>query len=286
MTRLTPDMIHDVPYAMSDRDHKLRTSLSTDLKGLAYEAVGLEADEHVMEGLTIACVPVTAGQSTISGFSDSVCAIAEHLGSRSYVTKRTDVSGFLDAIAAGADIVFMADDEEFVAFNVKAGKAVDNIRSTALGYFTALRLAAGPLDGKDILLIGAGRVGSKAGDLLAAARARVTVVDLDPSRTDSLLRTHRSFSSEEDLEEAVRKASLIYNASQARIPGDWIREGAVVVSPGMPFSFDDEGVRRMSTLVHDPLPIGVAVMAVWSASLSRPGAIVPHRATVALEVIS
>ena len=286
MTRLTPEMIHDVPYAMSDRDRELERSLGRDLKGLAYEAVGLDANEHVMEGLTIACVPVTAGQSTISGFSDSVCAVAEHLGSHSYVTKRTDVSGFLDAVAARADMVFMADDEEFLAFNVKAGKAVNNVWSTALGYFTALRLAAGPLDGKDVLLIGAGRVGSKAADLLATARARVTVVDADASRTEALLKAHTSFSSEEELESAVRKALLIYNASPACIPGDWIQEGAVVVSPGMPFSFDEEGVRKMNTLVHDPLQIGVAVMAVWSASLSLPRAIVPHRATTAMEAIS
>jgi pyrrolysine biosynthesis protein PylD len=286
MTRLTPEMIHDVPYAMSDRDHALWGSLGRDLRGLAYEAVGLDANEHVMESLTIACVPVTAGQSTISGFSESVCAVAEHLGSRSYVTKRTDVAGFLDAIEAGADIVFMADDEEFVAFNVKAGRAVNNIRSTALGYFTALRLAAGPLDGKDVLLIGAGRVGSKAGDLLAASRARVTVVDADPSRTEAMLKSHRSFVSEDVLETAVRKASLIFNASPARIPGEWIKEGAIVVSPGMPFSFDEEGMRRMSVLVHDPLQIGVAVMAVWSASLSLQPAMAPHQAATVMEVIS
>lgn len=286
MTRLTPAMIHDVPYAMRERDHKLGRSLGRDLKGLAYEAVGLDVNEHVMEDLTIACVPVTAGQSTISGFSDSVCAVAEHLGSRSFVTKRTDVSGFLDAISARADIVFMADDEEFVAFNVKAGQAVNNIRSTALGYFTALRLAAGPLDEKDVLLIGAGRVGSKAADLLAAARARVTVVDADLSRVEALLKTHHSFISEGVLETAVRKASLIYNASPARIPGEWIRDGAVVVSPGMPFSFDEEGMRRMRMLVHDPLQIGVAVMAVWSASLSLSRTVIPHHVTTAMEVIS
>ena len=47
MTRLTPEMIHDVPYAMSDRDRELERSLGRDLKGLAYEAVGLDANAEV-----------------------------------------------------------------------------------------------------------------------------------------------------------------------------------------------------------------------------------------------
>ncbi len=286
MTRLTSDMIHDVPHAMNDRDAQLCEALGKDLKGLAYEAVGLGPHDLIMEHLSVASVPVTAGQSIISGFSESVCAVAEHLGARSFITRRSDVSGFFDAVSAGADIVFMADDQEFVAFNVKAGKAIDNVRATALGYFTALRMAAGPLDGREVLLIGAGRVGSRAAELLDAAGAKVVVIDVDDKRAEVLLRKHRSFTSESVLEDAVRKASLIYNASPARIPGEWVREGAVVVSPGMPYSFDGEGERRMRILVHDPLQIGVAVMAVWSASLSLQPAMAPHQAATVMEVIS
>lgn len=286
MTRLTSDMIGGVPYSLADRDVKLTKGVGKDLKGLAFEAVGLDPHNLVMEDLLIASVPVTAGQSIISGFSESVSAVAEHLGARSFVTGRTDVSGFYDAISAGADIVFMADDQEFVAFNVRAGKAVDNVRSTALGYFTALRLAVGSLDGREVLLIGAGRVGSRAADLLDVAGARVTVVDKDRERIESLLRTHRSFNYENDLEAAIRRSSLIYNASPARIPGEWVKEGAIVVSPGMPYSFDEEGERKIAILVHDPLQIGVAVMAVWSASLSLEKTSFPHHVRAEMEVIS
>lgn len=286
MTRLTPDMIHNVPYVMTDRDLQLSRAVGMDLKGLAYEALGLGAQDLSMEGLLVASVPVTSGENTISGFSESVCSVAEHLGAHSFVTKKTDVAGFREALEARADIVFMADDEEFVAFNVHAGKAADNTRSTALGYFTALRKAAGPLDGKEVLLVGAGRVGSAAAGMLAASGAMVTVVDAEPGKAEALADRHRHFRAENDLESAVRGASLIYNASPARIPGGWVREGAVVVSPGMPYSFDAEGLRKMRVLVHDPLQIGVAVMAVWSASMSLSRQAVPQHGAAIVEAIS
>jgi pyrrolysine biosynthesis protein PylD len=53
----------------------------------------------------------------------------------------------------------------------------------------------------------------------------------------------------------------------------------------MPYSFDGEGERRMRILVHDPLQIGVAVMAVWSASLSLQGMPIPQNVTATMEAI-
>jgi len=279
-------MIKNVPYASSDRDIELRRTIGTTLKGLAFDAVGLDEDEMVLEDYLAAAVPVTSGKGVTAGFSESVAAIAEHLGMRTMVTRRADVAGLSDALAAKADIVFMADDEEFVALNVHAGRCADNTRSTALGYVTALRRAAGPLTGRKVLLIGAGRVGTRAGELLAAEGAAVTVVDADESRAEALRQRYRGFTACRDLEEAVRGSDLILNASPARIPGEWIQEGAVVSSPGMPFSFDDEGLRRMRVLIHDPLQIGVSVMAVWSASLSRQPAVLPARGRAWLEVMS
>lgn len=286
MTRLTPEMINHVPYASSERDAELCRTIGTSLKGLALEAVGVRPEELVLEDYLAAAVPVTSGQGATTGFTESVCAIVEHLGMRSMLTRRTDVAGLSDALAAKADIVFMADDEEFVALNVRSGRCADNTRSTALGYFTALRRAAGPLAGREVLLIGAGRVGTRAAELLEAERAVVTVVDVDASRAEALRRRHRDFRTCADLERAVRNSALIFNASPARIPGAWIQEGAVVTSPGMPFSFDQEGLAKMRTLVHDPLQIGVSVMAVWSASLSRSSAALAVRGRARSEVPS
>ncbi|OPY27874.1 MAG: 3-methylornithyl-N6-L-lysine dehydrogenase [Methanomassiliicoccales archaeon PtaU1.Bin030] len=285
MTRLTPYMIKDVPLSSAERDADLIRTLGLTIKGLAYEAVGIDPRQLRMEEFTAAAVPVTSGQGTTEGFSDSVCAIAEHLGMSTFVTDRTDVAGFSDAISAGADIVFMADDEEFVAFNSRTRTFSNNTRSTALGYFTALRVAAGGLKGREVLLIGAGRVGTYAAELLHREQAEVTVVDMDRSKAEALRMAHKNFRVKNDLEAAVMESSLIFNASPARIPGEWICKGAIISSPGMPFSFDEEGLRRAGTLIHDPLQIGVAVMAVWSASRGLPHISVPEGSEIKMEAI-
>ena len=63
----------------------------------------------------------------------------------------------------------------------------------------------------------------------------------------------------EDLEEATAEAGLILNASPVPIPGDLIREGAVVSTPGIPHVYDEATLRK-AKFIHDPLAIGTAPM--------------------------
>jgi 3-methylornithyl-N6-L-lysine dehydrogenase len=271
MTRLTYEMIENVPNSMSLRDERLRHDLGMDMRGLSYLALGLEDADLNLSRLKVAAVPVTSGKGVTPGFCDSVCAITRHLGMKSHVTDGTDVVGFSQALESGADIVFMADDQEFVAVNMRERRAADNTHSTALGYFTALKSAIGALEGEEVLVVGAGRVGGCAIDLLADEGASITVIDPDHSKVESVRRRYPHLKVAHDLERAVSGADAILNASPARIKGEWIKQGAVISSPGMPYSFDDLGESKASVLVHDPLQIGVSVMAVWSASFSMQG---------------
>ncbi|NLI74408.1 MAG: 3-methylornithyl-N6-L-lysine dehydrogenase PylD [Euryarchaeota archaeon] len=284
MTRLTPSMIYDVPYTSIERDNELIQSIGLTLKDLAYEAVGLHPHELNLGDYLAAAVPVTSGKGMTEGFSESVCSIVEHLGMQSMLTRRTDVAGLSDALAAKADIIFMADDDEFIALNAHTGNFSNNTHSTALGYFTAFRRAAGSLRNKDVLLIGAGRIGNLVGDMLAAEQAYVTVVDKDITRSETLCRRHDKFTVENSLEKAMQNSKLIFNASPAKLPGEWITEGAIISSPGVPFSFDKEGFSKVGALIHDPLQIGVSVMALWSASLSSPSITLPLHEPIKLEV--
>lgn len=270
MTRLTPEMIMNVPRSLPERDADLTEALGMTLKDLAYRSAGVRPQDLALEGLFAASVPVTSGKGVTGGFSGSVCSVLEHLGMSTFITGRTDVAGLSDALSSRADIIFMADDEEFIALNRPTGMAVNNTRSTARGYVTALKKAAGGLEGEHVLLIGAGRVGSCAAELLIRESALVTVFDIDRERTEALRGRFRGIRACTDLREAMRENMTIFNASPAAIPGEWVPAGAVIASPGMPFSFDRTGVDRARTLIHDPLQIGVAVMAVWSASLSVP----------------
>jgi len=285
MTRLTPDMIREVPFSMFERDENLMRTLNISMKGLACEAIGVTGKDIDLEGLTAAAVPVSSGNGVTSGFSESVRVITEHQGMKSFVTKGTDVVGMAESLDSKADIIFMADDTEFLAINTKVLKYVNNTRSTALGYFTALKKAMSGLEGKEVLLVGAGRVGSNVLDLLLENKAIVTLVESDPAKVEAIARRSRDVLIESSLEKAVRGAGAILNASPARIDGEWIREGCIISSPGVPYSYDEEGMRKAKLIVHDPLQIGVTVMAVWSASLSISRNPISIRAHTMVEVL-
>ncbi|KUK04058.1 3-methylornithyl-N6-L-lysine dehydrogenase PylD [Methermicoccus shengliensis] len=267
ITRLTAEMIDGLPYSLTEYDEQLKKSIGCTLKALAYDAVGVGPDELDTKEFSVGVVPVTSGKGIIGGFCSSVCAITKHLGMQSHVTDGYDVHGLTQAIESGCDIIFTADDNVFVAINMRKRKFSENAHCTALGYCVALEKAVGELHGAEVLLIGAGRVGSFALDFLTRKGAEVTVVDINRDRA---MKARKRFGVkiEENLERAVRDADIIYNASPARIPGEWINPGAIVASPGMPYSFDSEGERKIKILIHDPLQIGVAVMALQSAKFS------------------
>jgi len=269
MTRLTTDLIEEVPFALGCRDDDLMAKAGLSLKGLALRAIGATDEDLDLRSVHAAAVPVTSGKGIIRTFSDSVCAITQHMGMDSIVTRKPDVAGLAEAVAGGADIVFMADDEEFIALNLRSGGYVDNVRSTALGYCTALDAAMGGISGREVLVIGAGRVGSYAIGLLRARGAKVTLLEKDMNRA-IWAKEHFGVSLVHNAETGLRQAKAILNASPAVIPGGSISHGVVISSPGVPYGFDAEAERRAKVIIHDPLQIGVAVMAAWSASLSHP----------------
>lgn len=267
MTRLTPEMIQETQNVLK-LDYALVHSIDMGILELAKKAAGSSATNLNPRKYNAAVIPMTCGLGTISGFSDSVNATLKNLGMRSFVTSGTDVVGITEAIRSDADIIFMADDEQFIALNVRMHKYVDNTESTARGYVAALEAAGGPLQNKAVLVIGCGRVGSVAIDLLSKICARVCVVDICYERAARLQDQYCDLEIYSDTETAVRENSLIINCSPAPIPGNWIMEGSIISSPGVPYSFDSEGERK-AKIIHDPLSIGVSVMAVMSMSMSQ-----------------
>lgn len=265
MTRLTPDMIEGVPDDKIDLDSRLLKSTGKTVKGIALEASGLDPDTD-LSGFRVACVPITSGLGIISGFSDSVNAIVSRLGMESHVTKGTDVDGFAEAISEGVDIIMMADDKTFVAYNVKEGKNTDNSWGTARGYAVALKNAAGGLEEKDVLVIGAGFVGSWAVRFLKEMGANVFVTDIVYEKAERL--TEYGAVPLRDVQKAISENRLILNAAPFIIPGEIIAEGSIFSSPGVPHYFDQVGRRRAKAIIHDPLEIGAAVMAVNSAGFT------------------
>lgn len=260
MTRLTEEMIEDIPRTTKERSEGLQKIIGMNLKNLAFRAVGENPDKYDLSQYLTASVPITAGLGVIGGFSLSVSAILEGMGFRSFVTSKTDIDGIYEALEKGADIIFTADDLRYIAYNVRTGTYADNAFATAAGYVEALDGVAKGLKDKDVLVIGAGLVGSEAMRILTEKGANVFVTDIQIDKAEKLaLEFGASVIS--DVNKAISSKRYILNASPALISGNLILAGSVISSPGLPYSFDAEGEDKSDTIIHDPLDIGTAVMA-------------------------
>ena len=263
MTRLTSDDISNVPDGGSELDSRLVSVTGRTVREIALEAAGLPEGTD-LSGFKVGVVPVTSGLGVIGGFAESVDAIVRRLGMQSHVTSSTDVAGFAEAVASGVDIVMMADDNQFVAYNTRTNTFTDNAYGTAMGYSVALRDAAGGLEGKDVLVVGSGFVGSDAARILKSMGASVTVTDIVGEKAMALGRD-ACVSASADVLGQISSHTLILNASPGEIPGRAVAEGSVISSPGVPYSFDSVALERARAIIHDPLEIGAAVMAVCAA---------------------
>ncbi|MDR1955117.1 MAG: 3-methylornithyl-N6-L-lysine dehydrogenase PylD [Candidatus Methanoplasma sp.] len=268
MTRLTDRIVEKIIGSLDGTNDMLTSLTGMSILELACDAIDITPDEIDLDGIRVGVVPVTSGLGIIKKFSESVAEIARKLGMEAFVTEYADVAGLAEALSAEVDIVIMADDLKFIAINISKGRFSHNSFATAAGYVSALKGAAGGLAGKDVLVLGAGRVGSIAAELLAAKGACVTVYDIDKKRTEDLL-CRMDVKIADDAESALSSHTLVLNASPAAIDGRSVKEGTIFSSPGLPFPFDELGLKKAKMVIHDPLEIGVAVMAVQSASFSR-----------------
>ena len=266
MTRLTADLIEGVPDDKIDLDSRLLKTTGKTVKGLALEAAGLP-DDTDLSTFRVACVPITSGLGVIGGFSASVDAIVRRLGMDSRVTNDPDVLGFSQGVMDGADIIMMSDDPKFIAYNTRENRFIDNSWGTALGYAVALKNAAGGLEGRNVLVIGAGMVGSRAVRIMKGWGANVTVTDILPEKAEKVGAEY-GVEVVNDIEKALSEHDLILNAAPAMFEGRLIREGSIFSTPGVPHVFDEEARRKAKAIIHDPLEIGTAVMAVGAAAFS------------------
>ncbi|MBO6083708.1 MAG: 3-methylornithyl-N6-L-lysine dehydrogenase PylD [Candidatus Methanomethylophilaceae archaeon] len=267
MTRLTPDLIEGVPDDTLALDSILKKYTGSTMKEIALRAAGLPADTD-LSGITASVVPITSGMGIIGGFAKSVDAILKRLGIRSHVTGSTDVLGMTQALDSDDDLVFMADDSMFIAYNVRERKYISNFFGTALGYATVLDLASGGIRGKEALVIGAGFVGSRAARILRDMGADVCITDKICEKGTKVAKD-LGVKYDCDVEGTLSCHKYVLNAAPAIFPGRLIMDGAVISAPGVPHYFDEEGRRKASCIIHDPLEIGVATMAACSVAFYK-----------------
>jgi len=262
MTRLSHHDVAGIAGRMRTLDASLLAATGATLRELAVRSPEADPGEVLFEGLAVATVPISAGRGQIAGFSEAVGGVCRHLGAAAFVTGQRDVAGIAEAAERGAEVVFVADDDRFVALDLRSGRCADNSVCTGTVYATALALAAAPLAGRDVLVVGLGPVGLGAAARLIAWGAEVIGVDTAPARAEAAARSLplRLTSS---TEEALPGCELVLDASPAPafIDTDWVRSGSFVAAPGMPLGVSDRAREALGVrLIHEPLALGVAAM--------------------------
>lgn len=262
MTRLVTDWIADIEDTIKDREKELIGKTGLSYTALAAKVSGFSVSDidRAAQEIRVAVVPVTTGLGIIGSFSQSVAAVARTMGFRSFVTEKTDVNGMSEAYKNGADIVFMADDDRFISFNLNKKKIAENDFATALGYTTALEGALGSFVGKDILLLGCGPLGREFMKCLRKKGAGFSVHDID---REKLAEVEKDEIAVVEAPERIADWRYLIDATNQ---GAWLHRNMLhpevwIAAPGIPLSLDREAFDScMDRVIHDPLQIGVASM--------------------------
>ena len=264
MTRLTTRLIEALDENILSYDNELIRKTGLSLRQIAARTAGIseEALCRAFNSESAAVVPITAGQGIIEGFVQAVHAIIRHLGCPVFITKDGDAAGLAEGIERGARIIFMADDSRFIAVNLTLKHVIDNAEATGWSYTFALDACTGGLKNKDVLLIGAGKVGENAVCALAKLGAKVGVFDVDRLKAESLAAKYQ-IKQEENLSEALAFYAFLYDASPAPdiILPEHIKPDTAIAACGIPLGLSQEARDMVEKrLIHDPLQLGTAAM--------------------------
>ena len=267
MTRLTAADVRRLAVRLPEFDAGLRSIAGVDLHELALRACGLDPGASPLPGARMAVVPISSGLGFIPSFSKCVAGILRHLGCDAFVTAGPDVKGLQEAAAGGAEVVFLADDDRFVALNIRSGACADNDPCTANGFAAALDAAAGGVGGRPVLVMGLGPVGRAAARRLAAMGGHVLAAEPRRSRAQAAKAGYGV--TLVGLRAGLKATGLVLDATPAAglVDADWVRPGSVAAVPGLPSAFTPPAQALLGARhIHEPLAIGVAVMAVEALS--------------------
>jgi pyrrolysine biosynthesis protein PylD len=275
VTRLIAPDISDIATNLKNYDRELVARTGYSLSGIACRAAEIDEAQikNLLPEIRVGAIPISSGEGIIGGFGDAVLSILLHMGANAFVTRTTDVAGIAESFEKKADIVMLADDERFVALHIRSRSIADNGVCTGKAFATGLRLMAGSLKGREVLVIGCGPVGRSATGTLIGMGARVSVYDVQVEPLKVWVKTIDQTADSKiqivkKLGPALQHHQFIIDASPARniIHAHHITPDTYVSAPGFPCGLDAEAKERVSSrLLHDPLQLGVATMLVSAA---------------------
>ena len=260
MALLTPEDLAEINRQLEKSDETVQRATGLDIKGVCKALYGTEAGSE-----KVGIVPITAGNGIIGSFSESLLAIVRYFGLDGFITKKPDVSGYYEAVTAGADIVLMADDHTYLAHNLKNRKIANNQPCTGIVYaeIASRSLLAG---NKDVLVIGLGKVGFPGAEHLVKKGFSVYGYDVDNDllkRAVSELNVTPLDLETEAKTETSKKFSMIFEATPCpdTIPEFVLEKDCLVSTPGIPCGLsEDLKIKYGAEVVMEPLGIGTLSM--------------------------
>jgi pyrrolysine biosynthesis protein PylD len=265
MTRLTSDDVRSIPYSMKDYDKNLKAKIGKSLVDLASYLSDSKKMDRVITKSKAAVVPITSGLGIIEGFTEAVASVLKHMGMDAFVTEKTDVAGFAEAFSKNVDLLFAGDDYVFSVFNLNKKIFVENSFATGKAYAVALELVTGGLEGKTVLVIGGGRVGSSAIDYIIKKGARVFLTEINKEKAVELKRIYMEhLTTVDNLDEAIKHTRLILIAAPVHglLDENMIDSKTIVSSPAIPSGLTEAALEKLpdNNFIHDPLQMGVVAM--------------------------
>lgn len=261
MTRLITEWIEEIGDVNDPYGAELKQKTGLDYDGLLIKTCHITQEylASVREKLQVCIIPITTGQGVIGSFAQSVAGIIQNMGFAAIVTEKTDVAGIYEAGMKGADILFMADDERYIAINLRNGKISNNDQATARGFVTILNQMTRNMNCRDTLVLGGGTVGKIIIDLLKLQQDNVFVYDKDKEILNSLAGAKVTPVEKDE----IRNYKKIIDATceGGWITKDMLNSQAKIAALGVPFSFsEDAGTAFEQQALYDCLTTGTAVM--------------------------
>lgn len=254
MALLTPEDLENLGAQFKDSENTIEKVTGSKLTDICKDLYGKDLGSE-----KVGIIPITAGNGIISNFASSLLFIVQRLGLESFITQHTDVAGYYEAIRDGADILLMADDNLFIAHNLRNGKLVTNHEATGIIY-SEIASRFKDSGSSEILVIGLGRVGYAGAKHLA--EKGFDVYACDPNR-DFLDKAAHELGIKEYCKEDRKKFSMVFEATPNAntITEGMIAERCLVSTPGIPCGLPQEvGSKYRVDLVMEPLFIGVTSM--------------------------
>ncbi len=165
--------------------------------------------------------------------------------------------------SAGSEIILLADDAAFLALNLRSRRLVDNTLATGEVYAAALATAAGGVAERSVAVLGLGPVGQAAVGWLHSHGARLIVHDRDQRRQSDFFVGRADIRGADSVGEILDETNLVLDATTSAniIKVRELKCRLVLAAPGIPLGIDEPNP-DMVQLIHDPLQLATAAMAV------------------------